>query len=156
MRLANRLEPKLEFCFWPGCCGLSPLTGYYYIGVRNPTAVTIRHTLVTISVPHKGVRHAVLQWVGAEGKRIDIDPLPSDADEHFVFGHVVNVKSGNPKLFVDFGNPGVSFDVGAFEISLSVTGLNITPTVVNAIIELFSDGRVEVIPLPGPGWALSS
>lgn len=99
-RLENRLAPKLEFCFWPGCCGLSLLSGYYYIGVRNPTAVTIANALVTISVPHKGVRHLLLNWVGAQkmGEPIDIDPSPADGDRHFAFGHVVNPSSGSPTL----------------------------------------------------------
>jgi len=154
--LEKRLAPKLEFLFWRGCCGVNRLTNYFYVGVRNPTAITIKNVLVYISVRHVGVRHLLLPWVGsAFGDPIDIDPSPEDGDRHFSLGYVLNSRGGNPKLRMTYADPQADlFEAGQFEIFLSVTGADITPTVVSAIIVLSKEGEISLHPLPGSGWAL--
>src|SRR5207247_2386935 len=97
----------------------------------------------------------LLTWMGHEtGEAIDIDPSPSDGDRHFVLA-IGSQSEG--KVRIAAGPPFVYLPVGGdYRMSFSVTGTNIKPTEVSAVVSISKDFAMTLRPEPNgrtEGWA---
>ena len=154
--LEERLRPKLRFYFTPYCC-LRRRASSIFIGVHNPSALTIGNILVRIDVPRVGTRGYVLPWSDyGFGVSIAIDPCTPTFHRHFEVADITQIQ-GERKLRMahrDFDR--LYLDVGEYEIILYATGTNVTPVMVRAMLGLSQDGAITLKPLPDfgtEGWA---
>ncbi len=159
--LRKQIRPQLIFHFRSECCGYGHghHPDYIYVGVSNPGTVTIHNALVRVSLPGVCAHTSLLQWSTYDlAESIQIDPSPSGLHHHAGLAELGHFTSGCKLRMATTDYDHQILDPGQYEVFVSVSGENVTPTVAKALLSLSQDGVIDLQPLPAPGtggWAHS-